>query len=184
MSDVLLLVAFLTAVNPPRSRIGLPEGSTGRMRPEALVVGAVASLGLIAALGWWSAPMLATLEITPETFRIAAGLVAILAGARAFALPVPVAEPEFGGWRDGLWPIAFPRILAPEVLMLAVAGATQNGVAASTVAAAAAVAALGVLGAVSGKGRSAGFLAALGRVLAVLLILVGIFLMVDGIRDV
>ncbi|MEX2419381.1 MAG: hypothetical protein WD652_03290, partial [Acidimicrobiia bacterium] len=88
------------------------------------------------------------------------------------------------GWRDGLWPIAFPRLLAPEVLMLAFAGATQNGVAATAGAAAAALAVFGLLGAMGGGGRTIRVFAAAGRVLAVLLVLVGIFLMIDGIRDV
>jgi small neutral amino acid transporter SnatA (MarC family) len=184
MSEVLLMAAFVAAVNPLRSRIGLPEAAGGRVRPAAFAIGAVVSVGVIALLGWWSAPILETLEVTPETFRIAAGLVAILAGGWAFAVPTPTAEPEFGGWRDGLWPIAFPRILAPEVLMLVLAGATQNGVAASTGAAATAVAVLGLLGAVPGTGRSVRVLAAAGRVLAVLLVVVGVFLMIDGIRDV
>lgn len=184
MSDVLLMVAFMAAINPLRSRIGLPEAAGGRVRPAALVVGAATSLGVIGLLGWWSAPILEMIEVTPETFRIAAGLVAILAGGWAFAVPTPSTEPAVGGWRDGLWPIAFPRILAPEVLMLSLAGATQNGVATTTAAAAVALVVLGLLGALPGGGRRAWVLAAAGRVLAVLLVLVGIFLMIDGIRDV
>jgi small neutral amino acid transporter SnatA (MarC family) len=184
MSDVLLVVALMAAVNPLRSRIALPEDGHGRVRPVAIAVALAVSLGTISLLGWWSAPILRALEVTPETFRIAAGLVAILAGAWAFAVPTPAAEPESGGWRDGLWPIAFPRLLAPEVLMLALAGATQNGVVASTGAAAAALAVFGLLGAARSGGRKSRVLGAAGRVLAVLLVLVGIFLMIDGIRDV
>ncbi|MEX0827005.1 MAG: hypothetical protein WD184_09695 [Acidimicrobiia bacterium] len=184
MSDVLLVVALMAAVNPLRSRIALPEDGRGRVRPSVIAVAFAVSLGAVALLGWWSAPILRTLEVTPETFRIAAGLVAILAGAWAFVVPTPAAEPESGGWRDGLWPVAFPRLLAPEVLMLALAGATQNGVAATAGAAAAALAAFGLLGAVPSGGRTSRVFAAAGRVLAVLLVLVGIFLMIDGIRDV
>ena len=124
------------------------------------------------------------MEITPETFRIAAGLVAVFAGGWAFVASVPATEPPLGGWRDGLWPIAYPRILAPEVLLLAMAAATQNGVAATTTAAAAAVGVLAALGAVRSTERTTRLLVATGRVLAVLLVVAGIFLMVDGIRDV
>lgn len=184
MSDLLLFLAFFAAVNPLRSRVGLPEGPDGRMRPAAVVVGALVSVAAIAALGWWSAPILDALEITPETFRIAAGLVAVLAGGWGFVVVVPAAEPPLGGWRDGLWPIAFPRVLAPEVLLLALAGATQNGVLATTVAAGVGVAALAGLGAARGTDRTTRLLVAGGRVLAVLLVVAGIFLMVDGIRDV
>ena len=184
MSDLLLFVAFFAAVNPPRSRVGLPEGPGGRIQPAAVVVGALVSVAAIVALGWWSAPILDALEITPETFRIAAGLVAVLAGAWAFVVAVPATEPPLGGWRDGLWPIAYPRILAPEVLLLAMAGATQNGVLATTVAAGMGVATVAWLGAVRGTDRTIRMLVAGGRVLAVLLVVAGIFLMVDGIRDV
>jgi small neutral amino acid transporter SnatA (MarC family) len=184
MSDLLLFLVFFAAVNPLRSRVGLPEGSDGRMRPAAVVVGAAVSLAVIAALAWWSAPILDALEITPETFRIAAGLVAVLAGAWGFVVALPATEPPLGGWRDGLWPIAYPRILAPEVLLLAMAGATQNGVGATIAAATAAVAGLATLGAVRGTDRTTRLLVAGGRVLAVLLVVAGVFLMVDGIRDV
>lgn len=184
MSDLLLFLAFLTAVNPPRTRVGLPESHDGRMRLAAVIVGAIVSLVVIAGLGWWSAPILEALEITPETFRIAAGLVAVFAGGWAFVMAIPATEPPIGGWKDGIWPIAYPRILAPEVLLLAMAGATQNGVAPTTSAAAVAIATLAALGAVRSTPRTTRVLVAGGRVLAVLLVVAGIFLMVDGIRDV
>jgi len=177
-------VAFLAAVNPARSRVGLPEGGDGRMRTAALAVGALASLLVITALAWWSSPILEALEITPETFRIAAGLVAVFAGGWALVVPGPATEPPLGGWRDGIWPIAYPRILAPEVLLLAIAGATQNGVFATTGAAALGVAVLAALGSVRSSDRATRVLVATGRILAALLVVAGIFLMVDGIRDV
>ncbi|HSM02335.1 MAG TPA: hypothetical protein VK960_07865 [Acidimicrobiia bacterium] len=184
MSDLLLFLAFLAAVNPPRSRIGLPESAGGRMDPAAVIVGAVASLVVVAAVGWWSSPVLDALEITPETFRIAAGLVAVFAGGWALVMAVPATEPPLGGWKDGIWPVAYPRILAPEVLLLAIAGATQNGVAETTAAASVAIAALAGLAAARSTPRTIRVLVAGGRVLAALLVVAGIFLMVDGIRDV
>ncbi|MDP2622370.1 MAG: hypothetical protein Q8Q29_01060, partial [Actinomycetota bacterium] len=65
-----------------------------------------------------------------------------------------------------------------------IAAGTQNGVAWSVVAAAAAVGALGLLAVVPNRGSAARFMASTGRVLAVLLVVAGIFLMIDGIRDV
>jgi small neutral amino acid transporter SnatA (MarC family) len=184
MSEVLLVLAFVSAVNPPRSRLGLPEDGRAKPGPEAMLVGSVVAIGVVAGLAWWSAPLLDALEITPETFRIAAGLVAVLAGGWAFFLPVPAVEPPLAGWRAGLWPVAYPGIVSPEVLLLAIAAGSQNGVARSVAAAVAAVAALGVLAAVPNRGSATRFMAATGRVLAVLLVVVGIFLMIDGIRDV
>jgi small neutral amino acid transporter SnatA (MarC family) len=184
MSEVLLVLAFVAAVNPPRARLGLPEDERARPLPVAMLVGSVVAIGVVTGLAWWSAPLLDALEITPETFRIAAGLVAVLAGGWAFFLPIPAVEPALAGWRAGLWPVAYPRILSPEVLVLAIAAGTQNGVAWSVVAAAAAVGALGLLAVVPNRGSAARFMASTGRVLAVLLVVAGIFLMIDGIRDV
>jgi len=184
MSDLLLLVAFVAAVNPPRSRLALPDQGAGRPRPLVVVIGSVGAVAVIAGLAGASAPVLDAVEVTPETFRIAAGLVAVLAGGWAFVFPLPTSEPPLRGWRAGIWPVAYPLILAPEVLLLAIAGGTQNGAVGTTAAAVSAIAALGLLGLVPDRGTAPRVLAAAGRVLAGLLVVVGIFLMIDGIRDV
>ena len=84
MSVVLLVVAMVTAVNPFRSRLGL------RSEPVAmtpLVVGVAAGLGGVALLAVLAPDLLSALQITPETFLIAGGLVAIVAGARSLFFP-------------------------------------------------------------------------------------------------
>ena len=181
MSDWLLLVAMMASVNPFRTRIGL---RADRIPIPAMVVGVVAGVAGVAALAAVAASLLDLLQITPETFLIAAGLVAIIAGARTFLAPRPYDEPVLSGWREGLWPIAFPRILSPEVIALSIGLAAQNGVGPLVAASVAALVVLVVLTRLRLADRGARFLTALGTILAMLLVVVGIWMMIEGIRDV
>ena len=181
MSGWLLVVAMVAAVNPFRTRVGL---RADRIPIPATVVGVVAGITGVAAIAALAASLLDLLQITPETFLIAAGLVAIIAGGRTFFAPGPFEEPVLTGWREGLWPIAFPRILSPEVIALALGLASQNGVGPLVAAAAAGVVVLAVLSRIRVSERGARLLTALGVVLAMLLVVVGIWMMIEGIRDV
>lgn len=183
MSGPLLVVAFIAAVNPFRSRGSLPESDTGRGRPGPIIVGATLLVASVALLAWWSGPVLRFLQITPETFKIAAGFVAVIAAGYAFVVATPAAEPELPGWRAGVWPVWYPRLLAPEVMMLALTTGTGNGVAASAGAAAAAAGALLALAPVRGRIARRTVLW-LGRLASAALVVVGIWLTIDGIRDV
>jgi len=183
VSGLLLLVAVVAAVNPCRARGALPESSAARVRPIPLVVGGALLILTVAGLAWWSGPLLDSLQITSETFKIAAGFVAVLAAGYAFVVAVPAPEPELTGWRAGIWPVWYPRLLGPEVMFLAVTAGTGSGVMATTAASAAAVAALGALAPVRGP-VARRVLVWLGRLFAAALVLAGIWLTVDGIRDV
>jgi small neutral amino acid transporter SnatA (MarC family) len=184
MNGLLLGVAYLAAVNPARTRLGLPESSTRRAHAVPAVLGSALALGAILGLAWLSGPLLEALEITPETFRIAAGLVAVAAGIAALWRAYPGEEPALPGWRAAFWPVAFPRLLAPEVAALALTTGSNEGVPGTVAAAAVVLAVVVVLAPLRRAGVPGGALAWTGRVLAVLLIGVGVFLMIDGIRDV
>ncbi|HEX9978411.1 MAG TPA: hypothetical protein VGB41_07285 [Acidimicrobiia bacterium] len=183
MTGALLVVAFAAAFNPFRSRGALPETSDGRGRAVPLLVGGALAVASVAALAWWSGPVLRTLQITPETFKIAAGFVAVLAGGYAFVVAVPSAEPELGGWRAGVWPVWYPRLLGPEVIVLALTAGAGNGVAATSWSAAAAVTALFALAPMHGR-VTRRVLVWFGRILSAALVVVGVWLTIDGIRDV
>lgn len=184
MNAVLLCLAYLTAVNPPRTRLGLPEEDDGRGRVRVAAAGAAIAWAILAAASWLSGPLLKALEITPETFRIAAGLVAVAAALVALFAPRPAAEPELTGMRAALWPVAFPRLFAPEVAALAVTTGSLDGVAAGAVASGVALAAVVALAAARRTGPADRTLMWAGRMLAMLLVAVGIYLMIEGIRDV
>jgi small neutral amino acid transporter SnatA (MarC family) len=184
MNAILLTVAAVAAVNPFRLRGGLPEDSSGRGRLVPVATGTALGLAVLGALAAASGPFLEALEITPETFRIAAGLVAVVAGIASLLRPDPGTEPELPGWRAALWPVAFPRVIAPETAALALTAGSLEGVAPTCLAFALALIILVGLGGLVRIGRTAGVLRRLGGLAALLLVAAGVFLMVDGIRDV
>ena len=180
MSGWLLVVAMVAAVNPFRSRVGLREA----IPLPAMAVGAAVGIGGVALLAAVAASLLDALQITPETFLIAAGLVAIIAGARTMFFPRPMVEPALSGWREGLWPIAYPRILSPEVMALSLALVSQRGVAPTVGAAAGGVVVLALLTRLRLTERTTRVLAALGTLAGMLLVVAGVWMMIEGIRDV
>jgi small neutral amino acid transporter SnatA (MarC family) len=180
MSGWLLVVAMVAAVNPFRSRVGLREA----IPLPGLVVGAAVGIGGVALLAAVAASLLDALQITPETFLIAAGLVAIIAGARTIFFPRPRVEPVLSGWREGLWPIAYPRILSPEVMALSLGLVSQRGLAPLVAAASGGVVALALLTRIPLNERTTRLLTALGTALAMLFVVVGVWMMIEGIRDV
>ena len=184
MTFGLLLAAYLGATNVARSRLGVPEAAGGRARPGALVGGSLLTLGLVAALAGWSGPLLRALQITPETFRIGAGIVAVLAAAHVLIVPRPAAEPVPGGWWAALWPVCFPLLVGPEVVTMAVATGTREGVPATLVAAGASLVVLLALGALPRRPLTDRVLLWLSRMLGMGLLVAGLWLAVDGIRDV
>ena len=124
MSFGLLLVAFLGAVNPCRARLALPA------RPEVAGLGALVALAVAAAVAALGGAALDALDVSPESFRLAAGLVLAVEGARALVWPQPAREPELPGLGAALIPVAFPILLQPGVVVLALA-AGGDGVGAS-----------------------------------------------------
>ena len=108
-----LLLALVASANPCRVRLVLPE------RREAVALGALIALGSAAGVAAVGGAFLDALDITPETFRLAAAVVLALEGARALVLARPAREPELGGLGAALVPVAFPLLLTPGVVMLA-----------------------------------------------------------------
>ncbi len=184
MTFGLLVAAYLAVLNVARTRLGVPEDEKGRARPAVLAGGALVAFGVVAALAGWSGPLLRSLEITSETFRIGAGFVAAIAGGVVLAVPRPAVEPVPRGWRAALWPVAFPLLAGPEVLALAVATGSQEGFGLTLGAAGIALAALMALGFLPRRPLPDRVLLWSSRVLGAVLLLVAIWLAVDGIRDV
>ena len=76
----------------------------------ALVIAAGA--GLVAV----STELLDAIEVTPETYRIAAGTVAALVGMRVVVFPGRAEEPQLNGMWASVVPVAFPLLLTPELI--------------------------------------------------------------------
>ena len=181
MTAWFIYLSYIAALNPARIREALPE-SAGRSKPVPLLAGAAAVFAAGLALAAASDPILEALDITPETWRIAAGTVVALVAIRVLVVPGRPAEPELAGPWAAIVPVAFPLLLTPElVALISVYGATESF--------GTTVAALGVALAVS---VAVGFLRrsrprfwiATTRFLASGAIVAGFALIVEGIRDV
>jgi small neutral amino acid transporter SnatA (MarC family) len=181
MSGVMAVVAWLAVLNPFRTRLGLPERD-GRGRMEIVGPGVILGVGLLVVLAAGAGSLLDTLEISPEMFRIAAGLVLLIAAAWMAFRPVPTEEPLADGMLGALWPVAYPRIVSPEAIVLALTTGASDGVMVGPMMlAGAAVIGLGAITLdVSGRRVSAAF----GRLLAAVVVLVAVVLAIEGIRQV
>ena len=178
MSFGFLLLAFAAAANPCRASLVLPP------RPPALALGALVALGAGAALAAAGGVVLEALDVSRESFRLAAALVLGLEGARALLLPRPPTEPELPGLRAALVPIAFPLLLQPGVVMLALAAGADDVAGRAIGALAAALAVVVLAGAVQAGERGRALHAAGRRLIGALELAVGVALAVDALRDV
>jgi small neutral amino acid transporter SnatA (MarC family) len=184
MNGVMVILAFVAAVNPFRARLGIPGADGARARAVPALIGIAVGAAILVGLAAMSGPALRALQVTTETFVIAAGLVAVLGGAWVLGFPEPADEPEASGWRAGLWPVAFPRVVGPETIALALAIGAREGVVSTTIGVCVGLGLLGALAAIPRRPLVARVLVWSARLAAALLILVGVWLMIEGIRDV
>jgi small neutral amino acid transporter SnatA (MarC family) len=178
MTFAFLAFAFVAAVNPCRLRLVLPE------RSAVVALGCATALGAVAVIAAVGGALLDALDISPESFRLGAALVLFLEGARALVFVRPAPEPELAGLKAAVVPVAFPLLLTPGVVALAVAAGGDDvelhAVAALVLACGLVVAAT-LLPRVE---RARPLLVAGGRLLAALEIAAGVALAVSAIRDV
>jgi small neutral amino acid transporter SnatA (MarC family) len=174
LSFAFLVLAFVAAVNPCRVRLGFDGAQS------TLTLGCLAALGVGAALAAVGGALLDALDVSPESFRLAAGLVLCVEGARTLVWPRPGAEPVLSGLRAAFVPVAFPLLLQPGVVALALAAGGDEVVAKAIAALAVALA----LAAAAGAMRAGDLLVAGSRLLGALELAAGVELAVDAIRDV
>jgi small neutral amino acid transporter SnatA (MarC family) len=181
VSAGLVALAVLATVNPARVPLGLPEA---RGRRALVAIASVAALAVAAALLAVADPFLDALDVSPESLRIAAGLVLVVGGVRALVAPRPASDPVLPGVRAALVPVLFPLLLTPELaLVLLAAGADEhNGAALGGLTIALVLASASTL--VRRTPVTDGLFAAAARLLGALLVLAGVAYVVDGIRDV
>lgn len=185
MSDFLrLLVIFIAAVNPPAVALAMADkGGDADARPAwqvPLIGGCVAAALLVLAV-LVSESLLDWLQIAPESFRVAAGIVMAVAG---------LAVIWRGRWSDGghnagieaaIFPLALPLLAGPAALVAAISYGVDEGRGETIAAALIAVALAALLVATKpAKGRPA--LDASARILGALLVAVAAGLVVSGVR--
>ena len=178
MSFGFFLLAFAAAANPCGASLALPQ------RRSAVALGALLAAAVCTAVAVSGSVVLDALDVSPESFRLAAGLVLGLEGARALLSPRPPREPELPGLGAALVPVAFPLLLQPGVVMLALAAGADDVAGRAVGALCVAFAVVVLAGAVRVEGRGEALLAAGARLVGALEIAVGVVLAVDALRDV
>ena len=164
MSFGFLVAGFLAATNAGRVALAF---QAGRPPPRSAVLALVAGLGLVAAAVVFADDLLDALAISPESFRIAAGLVVGAAGVRTLIWPQPAPGP-------------FPAVLVtPELACLAISFGADEGT--WKVFAAAALSVPFLIAAVT---RPRGPMVLAAQFLAALQLVVAVALGVSGVRDV
>jgi small neutral amino acid transporter SnatA (MarC family) len=174
-----MLLAYLAAVNPPRLRPhlagGAERGDPRQLAAGAAIVGGAGSILVLAAN-----EILDALAITDETWRLAAGVVCALVGARVLVAPRLREMPLV---TDSVFvPIAFPLLFTPQLAMLAILFGSTESFAPALGWLAAGIAAGVAVGGLR-HSRPELWLAA-ARLFAAALVAVGIALVIAGIRDV
>ena len=180
MNDYLrVLLVLLAAVNPASVLLA----TATRTRPTGVVLGLGAAIGfggyvLMASV---AADALDSLDIQPETFRIAAGIVMLTAGAWA---TVRVGAPEVeleGTWRDGVTPLAIPLLVSPSGAVASASYAADRGVGVTILAAATTIAVtIALIALASERWRTPA--SAVARLVGALLTVLAVGLIVDGVR--
>lgn len=174
------LIAFLVACNPANALSAL--GHDRRTdRPIPLVAGTLAAVAVIIALAGASQPILDLLGLNLGTFRVGAGVVLAVSGLRYLIVgsPKPAEEPatdfRLGGY------IFFPTLTTPSSVVLAVSAGVERGTALTSVAAAICIV-LGALGVYERRRMPAALASALVRLLGAGSVVIGVGLVVDGIK--
>jgi small neutral amino acid transporter SnatA (MarC family) len=185
-SGWLWVAALVLALNPARAAFGVPRA--GRSPREVAGVAALGGLigGLVVcAVAAAGDALLDSLDVSEPSFRIAAGIVAALAGAADLFRRPPAPEPALPGLRAALVPVAIPLVARPALVVLALGAGADSGVLAGAAAMAIGVALLTALvTAWPADGPKARTLKWAARLLAAGLVACGVILTVDGVLDV
>jgi small neutral amino acid transporter SnatA (MarC family) len=185
-SGWLWAAALLLALNPCRAAFAVPRAG----RSPRAVAGLAAAGGMIGGLAVCAvaaagAPLLDALDVSEPSFRIAAGIVAVLAGAADLFRRAPAPEPALAGWRAALIPVAIPVVARPALVVMALGAGADRGLLVSVGAMATGTALLTGLAVGSPtEGPGGRGLRWASRLLAAALVACGVIVAVDGVLDV
>ena len=185
-SGWLWIAVLVLALNPARAAFGVPRAGRSPRAAVNLAAagGAVGGIAVCAAAAV-GGPLLGALDVSEPSFRIAAGIVAGLAGAIDLFRRPPSPEPALEGKRAALVPVAIPLVARPALLVVALGAGAEQG---PLVIAGAMVTAVVVLTALVARCPTGGgggrVLRWAARLLAAALVAGGTVLTVDGLMDV
>jgi small neutral amino acid transporter SnatA (MarC family) len=176
-----LLVAFMAAVNPPAVAASLPNG--WRANPTVLAVAAATATAITVVVALLAERFLDWLQVEPETFRVAAGIVMALGGGIAIIFGrwrTVSGEEASEGWLAGIFPLAIPLVIGPWVVAALISYSVDHGEGMAMGAVLPAAAAGLALTAIAWRPK-AGFDGA-ARIMGLLLLAIAAGLIVDGVR--
>jgi small neutral amino acid transporter SnatA (MarC family) len=174
------LLAVLAAVNPAAVALLLWPRERGAV--AAVAAGIVWGVVLAAAAA--SGVVLDMLDVSDATFRIAAGVVLGLAGARwlVFGASAVDVDTPVGSWRRVGVPLLIPTLVTPQLAMVAISTGADDGVLAATWTSAIALVPAW-LAATMSKRRRLGWVVG-SRFVGALGVAVAFALVVDGVKSV
>jgi small neutral amino acid transporter SnatA (MarC family) len=173
-------LALVLALNPARAAFGIPRAGP----PASQVAAAGAAIGGLAvcAVAVAADPLLEALDISEPSFRTAAGIVAVLAGAADLFRRPPRPEPALAGWHAALVPVAIPLVARPALVVIALGAGAEQSVLVTAGAMAAGVALVtGLAVGAPTEGPRARVLRWAGRLLGAGLVACGVILTIDGV---
>ena len=166
----------------PRRLRGPARRALASAVAELAAAGGLAGALAVCAAALLGEPLLELLDVSESSFRIAAGVVAALAGVFDLFRRPPSPEPALDGRRAALVPVAVPAVARPALLVLALGAGADSGVLVSVGAMAIGVAALTALAVGVPPGGPRGrVLRWAARLLAVGLVVLGVLLALDGV---
>lgn len=181
MNSFALVLTAVGVVNPPR--LALRLGSHDRAkRFRSSRIGVVLAGAGVLGLAWLAHPLIDALDVSPETFQIAAGLVISVVAVVDVVWPDRRPEQLVGGWRDGFVPVAYPLLLSPGLVLFSLTTAVDRGVWVTV--------GFGAVGLVGGLAASAlsrerqTLWVAAVRLVGAALMVLGVAMVMDGIRTV
>jgi len=181
MNGLAIVLLGVAVVNPARVRLLLGSRLAG-VRSKAALGGSVLAVALAGALASVGSPLIDALDVAPETFRIASAMVITLTGLVVIAAPVGTPEKLRGAPLDVVIPVLYPLLAGPGAVLAWLSLGVDEGVWPTVGAAAVAGAATTLLAGLP-LGRRSGWVAA-ARLLATVVVLLGVALVIDGVREV
>lgn len=182
-----LLVVLTAAINPPATAaVSSSFANSAQRRALAVATGVVFGTGLVMGAAFSAKPLLSSLELSHETFRLAAGAILVVTGARETwrGGPPLVAIPE-RAWEQGIYPLGIPLFASPAGLTATIALAADGAVGPlTTLGAALPVLAVAAAAALCARREEAGIWRAAAQLVGALSVMVGVAFVVAGIRSV
>jgi len=185
-SGWLWALALVLALNPARAAFGIPRAGRPSRAVVRLAAAGGAAGGLIAlVVAGLADPLLEALDVSEPSFRTAAGIVAVVAGAADLLRRPPSPEPSLAGRGAALIPVAAPLVARPALVVLALGAGADHDLLVSAGALAVGVALLtAVTAAGPTEGPAGRALRWAARLLAAGLVACGVVLTLDGVQDV